>query len=254
LAPKAEEKAAPKQEPYIAETRGKATSETNGWWLQAYAMPRYTFRNIQASSTSDMQVRRLSSSAGAATRLGYEAGARAAYKTQGNWEFNAGLHISQLSEELAYEYNRSTPDEVNVRALIDGSLLVTPDFQTHKATQKSRFFYAGLQTGASYYFWKERMRLSGGLGLNWLSQGNTARVENGVEVAAFSFPSAENPFEQLNMHTYLGLGFNLPVTERLGMVVEPTYTMFLFSTYSQREPLSVVPSTAGLNILLRYKL
>lgn len=238
----------------IAETRGRAEDLEPYWSVQGYFMPRYTFRRVEASAAHDMHVRQLESKSLHATRLGWETGLRLAHRFANAWEVNVGTHFANLNEELSFQYDMDRPGSTTYDVLPDGSLLFLPKYHQGIATQRSQFYYLGLQTGASYYLLNNRFRLSSGMGLNWLTRGSTTRTENGQVVDQFSFPDQDAPFEQLNMHIYGGAAYVQPINTRLKFVVEPTFNLFLFSTYSSREPLSVTPSTMGLNILLQYKL
>jgi hypothetical protein len=247
----------PKHNPVIvAGTIGKAESGLSKWAIDAYLMPRFSFRRVEAGLENEMQVRSLENqNRFSGDRIGIEAGARLVRTITKRFELNIGLHFASINEELVYKVDHSTPVGLTQSYNQDGSMLLTPVFASGTVQQKSSFYYGGLNLGTSLYLANtNRIRLSGGLGANWLMRGYTARVHNGAPMADFSFPEANEPFQQINMHLYTGLAYIQPVSDRISVMVEPTLNFFLFSTYAKREPVSVTPTTLGLNLMLRYKL
>ncbi len=248
---------APNHNPVIvAGTRGKAELGLTKWSVDAYIMPRFSFRRVEAGLENEMQVRSLENqNRFSADRIGYEAGARLVRTISNRFELNVGLHFASINEELVYKVDHSTPVGLTQSTNQDGSMMLTPVFASGTVQQKSSFYYGGLNLGTSLYLANtDRIRLSGGLGANWLMRGYTARVHNGVPMADFAFPEANEPFQQINMHLYTGIAYIQPVSDRISVMVEPTLNFFLFSTYAKREPISVTPTTLGLNLMLRYKL
>lgn len=254
---KAEQKELKKEEPkLVAETKGKAEQNGSVWAVDAYLMPRFTFRKVVASSASDLHIRQMESrSPLAADRIGFEIGGRVARQFGKLFELNTGFHFANINEELTFKAEEGTPSWHQIHQNPDGTVSLNPMYRSGSITQKSSFYYGGLNLGASVYLNKsQRLRISSGAGVNWLMRGYTTRTFEGEQIANYSFPSITAPFEQINMHLYGGFAYLHPISSRMTFIFEPTVNFFLFSTYQSREPVTVTPTTMGANFMLRYKL
>ncbi|WP_162054282.1 porin family protein [Pontibacter pamirensis] len=235
----------------------KRISSINEWTVGVYFAPRYAFRKFLPNATDDIlitgvrNVNQLDPK-----RMGYEFGANFSKVLKPGLFVEGGLNWMQLKENVTYTLTTGKIDTFSVRQLNGGPIVVESKLMSEERQLISSYAYGGLRLGVTQYFLERgnrRFNVTVAGGANLLLKGETKQFSNGEWTETVVFPSKENILEQSNYNLQVGVGYNVSVLGNYELMLMPTMSYFLGSTFKEREPLGLRPYSLGVNVQLKRR-
>ncbi|MFD3001838.1 hypothetical protein ACFS7Z_15800 [Pontibacter toksunensis] len=235
----------------------KRLPSKNEWAAGVYFAPRYAFRKFIPNANDEiliMSVRNVNQLD--PKRMGYEFGANFSRVLAPNLFVEAGLCWMQLKENVAYTLTTGQIDTFSVKQSNNGQIVVESKLVTEERQLISSYAYGGLRLGITQYFLERgnsRFNLTVAGGANLLIKGETRQFSNGEWTETVVFPSKENILEQSNYNLQVGVGYNVSVLQKYEIMLMPTMSYFIGSTFKEREPLGLRPYSLGVNLQLKRR-
>ncbi|MDQ3393771.1 MAG: hypothetical protein M3512_06625 [Bacteroidota bacterium] len=225
-------------------------------YIKAYFSPRYSLRRISPNTEDNIFVERVQGMDNHfGERFGFETGVSLERYLNKKWSLHFGLAFISMNEKLNFIAQEKRADSLQIISNIDNNTFELGNM-VHETDliYNSKFYYTGISIGSYYYLWSNRKKafyISMGGGINLLIKGKIDIVKDGVVTSIITFPSPENPLEQMNFRINIAPGYIYKINPKLQVLIEPTLNYYLGSTFNNREPVGIKPYTIGLNFGIR---